>query len=117
MLGSGYPYEPDIFNQPREKLKKLALDEDTKVQAGLLTAIQVVHHWREVELFGPKNVRYGITYKRRPTQRWSNTIIHATSVDIGVIIQSFFFTITAITLDSVTFNLEQVTFLCLFQSR
>jgi hypothetical protein len=30
ILDSGYSYEPDIFNQPCEKLKKLALGGDTK---------------------------------------------------------------------------------------
>jgi hypothetical protein len=54
ILGSGYPYEPDIFNQPCEKLKKLVLGGNTKVQPGLLAPIQDVYQQREVEIWGPQ---------------------------------------------------------------
>ena len=43
--------------------------------------IQGVHLWKEVVVFwGPSNPRdacFGVTYKNRPTRKWSNTILHA----------------------------------------
>lgn len=43
--------------------------------------IQGVHLWKEVVVFwGPSNSRdacYRVTYRKLPTRKWSNTILHA----------------------------------------
>ena len=108
-------------------LRNLPLVELLRCKPACWRPFKLFTNKREAKILGPptrsrpphsRDVRFGNTYICKPTWKWSNTIIHATGVDIGVFIQSSFFTITTITitLDSVAFNLKQVTFLCLFQS-